>query len=154
MITSSLPFSKRALFTSFPASSNDCSNCQTASCWRALATFKLSHVRPLIKQWSSKRSYSQWQPFAWINGYTVTVVRPTKCSWKCQTWIKGRTGGIGCIKSFCKYCFRLSYIDLVDIYQVLRPLMKILCYTTYYVINNAYFCVVKHKNNYENEIYY
>lgn len=27
--------------------------------------------------------------------------------------------------------------------------MKIICYTTYYVINNEYFCVVKHKNNYK-----
>ena len=27
--------------------------------------------------------------------------------------------------------------------------MKIICYTTYYVIDNAYFCVVKHKNNYK-----
>lgn len=52
------------------------------------------------------------------------------------------------------HLYRHLIIYLVDIYQVLRPLMKILCYTTYYVINNAYFCVVKHKNNYENEIYY
>ena len=52
------------------------------------------------------------------------------------------------------HLYRHLKSHLVDIYQVLRPLMKILCYTIYYVINNAYFCVVKHKNNYENEIYY
>ena len=52
------------------------------------------------------------------------------------------------------HLYRHLKSHLVDIYQVLRPLMKILCYTTYYLINNAYFCVVKHKNNYENEIYY
>lgn len=43
------------------------------------------------------------------------------------------------------HLYRHLIIYLIDIYQVLRPFMKILCYTTYYVINNAYFCVVKHK---------
>ena len=52
------------------------------------------------------------------------------------------------------HLYRHLIIYLIDIYQVLRPLMKILCYKTYYVINNAYFYVVKHKNNYENEISY
>ncbi len=52
------------------------------------------------------------------------------------------------------HLYRHLKSHLVDIYQVLRPLMKILYYTTYYIINNTYFCVVKHKNNYENEIYY
>jgi hypothetical protein len=52
------------------------------------------------------------------------------------------------------HLYRHLIIYQIDIYQVLRPFMKILCYTTYYVINNAYFCVVKHKNNYENEIPY
>lgn len=37
----------------------------------------------------------------------------------------------------------------VDIHQVLRLFMKIICYTTYCMMNNAYFCAVKHKNNHK-----